>query len=133
MFGAFQIFVGREEKALEVPHKNIIERKQRVKEQRIDVLEPLQRAAGFVGRKTKDAASRKRVVFTVEIDAGVVAPMMEDAPHVRVDAANIENIVQDFVYRPHRRDGIVVAVVRDVQQKECLGEATQKVEGDKLP
>ena len=27
----------------------------------------------------------------------------------------------------------MVAVVRDVQQQECLGEAIQKVEGDKLP
>ena len=97
------------------------------------MLEPLQARAGFVGRKPKDAASRKRVVFTVEIDAGVVAAMMEDTPHVRVDSTNIENIVQDFVYRRHRRDGVVVAVVRDVQQKECLGEAIQKVEGDKLP
>jgi hypothetical protein len=47
-----------------------------------------------MGRKPKDAASRKRVVFAVEIDAGVVAPMMQDAPHVRVDSANIEDIVQ---------------------------------------
>ncbi len=69
-------------KALKVPQEHIIERKQRVKEQCIDVLEPLQARAGFVGRKPKDAASRKRVVFTVEIDAGVVASMMEDPPHV---------------------------------------------------
>ena len=133
MFRAFQIIVGREEKAREVPHKHIVERKHRVKKQSIDMLEPLHAQAGFVGRKAKDAASRKRVVFTVEIDAGVVAPMMKDTPHVRVDSANIENIVQGFVYGPHRRDGVVVAVVRDVQQKECLGEAVQKIEGDKLP
>jgi hypothetical protein len=86
-----------------------------------------------VGCKPEDAASRKCVIFTVEIDARVVAPMMEDPPHVGVDAANIENIVQDFVYRPHRRDGVVVAVMRDVQQKECLRETIQKVESDKLP
>ena len=97
------------------------------------MLESLQARAGLVGRKPKDAASGERVVFTVEINAGVVAAMMENSPHVRVDSANVENIVQDFVYRPYRRDGIVVAVVRDVQQKECLGEAIQKVNGDKLP
>jgi hypothetical protein len=59
--------------------------------------------------------------------------MMEDTPHVRVDPTNIENVVQNFVYRPRRRDGVVVTVVRDVQQKECLGEAVQKVDDDKLP
>src|ERR1700683_58810 len=133
MFGAFQISVSRKEEAFEIPHENIVERKESVDEQRIDMLEPMPRCARFVRRKAEDAASRKRVVFTVKIDAGVVAPMMENPPHVRVDSTNIENIVQDFVYRPHRRDGIVVAVVRDVQHQECLGEATQKVEGDKLP
>ena len=133
MLGALQIVVGREEKALKVPHENIVEREHRVKEQRIDVLEPVPARAGFMGRKPKDAASRKRVVFAVEIDAGVVAAMMEDAPHVRVDSANIEDIVQGLVYGRHRRDGVVVAVVGDVQQKECLGEAAQKIEGNKLP
>jgi len=63
----------------------------------------------------------------------VVASMMEDTPHVRVDSANIEDIVQGLVYGRHRRDGVVVAVVGDVQQKERLGEAAQKVEGNKLP
>ncbi len=82
MLRLFQIVVGGKEKALKVPHEHIIERKHRVKEQRIDVLEPLQRRPGFVRRKPKDAASRKRVVFPVEIDAGVVASMMEDPPHV---------------------------------------------------
>src|SRR5208283_5704374 len=122
MHRAFQISVGREEKGLEVPYENIIERKQRVEEERIDVLEPLQRRAGLVGRKPKEAAPRKRVVFSVEIDAGVVASVMEDTPHVRVDSTNVENIVQGLVYGRHRRDGVVVAVVRDVQQKKRLGE-----------
>jgi hypothetical protein len=123
MPGAFQIFVGREEKALKVSYENIVEREHGVKEQRVDVLEPVQARAGFMGRKPKDAASRKRVVFSVEIDAGVVTPMMEDTPHVGVDSANIENIIQEFVYGRHRRDSVVVAVVGDVQQKKCLGEA----------
>src|SRR5580704_17348601 len=130
---AFQIVVGWEEKALKVPYENIIEREHRVKEQRIEVLEPVPPRTGFVGRKPKDSASCKRVVFAVEIDAGVVASMMEDTPHVRVNSANIEGIVQGFVYGRHRRDGVVVAVVGDVQQKECLGETAQKVEGNKLP
>jgi hypothetical protein len=69
----------------------------------------------------------------VDIDAGVVASMMEDAPHVGVDSANIENIVQGFVYSRHRRDGVMVAVVRDIQQKECLGNGIQKIEADKPP
>ncbi len=102
MFGAFQIFVGREEKALEVPDEHIVEREHRVKEQRIDVLEPVPARAGFIGRKPKDAASRKRVIFAVEIDAGVMASMMEDTPHVRADSANIEDIVQGFVYATAR-------------------------------
>src|SRR5260370_6249411 len=133
MPGPAQIVVGRKEKALKVPYENIIKREQRVQEQHVDVLEPLQRLARFMGRKTKDAASRQRVVFAVDIDAGVVASLMEDTPHVRVDSANIKDIVQGFVYGRHRRDGVVVAVVSDVQQKECLGEAAQKVEGNKLP
>ena|SRR5208283_1746395 len=97
------------------------------------MLEPLPRRTRFVRRKPEDAASRKRVILTVEIDAGVVAPVMEDTPHVGVDSTNIENIVQDFVYRPHGRDGIVVAVVRDVQHKKCLSQSTQEVNGDKFP
>jgi hypothetical protein len=86
-----------------------------------------------MGRKPKNAASGKCVVLAVEIDAGVVAPMMEDTPHVRIDSANIECIVQEFVYGRHRRDGVVVAVVGDVQQEKCLGEPAQKIEGNKPP
>src|SRR5580700_2260342 len=123
MLRAFQIFVGREEKARKVPEKDIIKGEQRVKEQGVDVLESLQARAGLVGRKAKNLASRQRVVFTLEVDAGVVAPMVEDTPHVRADSTNIERIVQDFVDRSHRRDRIVIAVVRDIQQKECLGES----------
>ena len=86
-----------------------------------------------MGREAKDAASCKRVIFAVKIDAGVVAAMMEDTPHVRADSAEIEDIVQRLVYERPGRDGVVVAVVGDVQQKECLREAAQKVEGNKLP
>jgi hypothetical protein len=82
MPGPAQIVVGRKEKALKVPYENIIKGEQRVQEQRVDVLEPLQRLARFMGRKPKEAASRQRVVFAVDIDAGVVASMMEDTPHV---------------------------------------------------
>lgn len=130
---AFQIVVGREEKALKVPDENIVQREHRVKEQRIDVLEPMQGRARFMRRKSKDAPPRKRVVFAVDVDAGVVASVMEDAPHVRVDSANIEDIVQDLVYRWHRRDGVVVAVMGNVQQEECLGETAQNVERNELP
>src|SRR5208337_4706032 len=98
MLDALQIIMGREEKGFKVPEKNIVEREQRVKEQRIDVLEAMQARAGFMGGKAKDAASRKCIVFALEIDAGVVAAMMENAPHVRADAANIENIVQKLIY-----------------------------------
>src|SRR5271155_237904 len=122
MLGASQIFVVREEKALEVPEKHVIEREQRVNEQRIDVLEPVPWQPGFIGRKAKDAASRKRVIFAVEIDAGVMAPMMEDAPHVRTNSAQVEDIVQGFVYERPGRYGVVIAVMGDVQQKECLRE-----------
>jgi hypothetical protein len=59
--------------------------------------------------------------------------MMEDSPHVRVDSAKIEDVVQGFVYRGHGRDGVVVAIVGDVQQKERLRQSTQKIEPDKRP
>src|SRR5277367_1425312 len=111
----FQIVMGREEKALKIPNENVVEREQRVQEKRIDVLESLYRGARFVGRKSKDAAARQRVVFGVDINAGMVASMVKDTPHVRVDSAKIEHIVQSLIYRRHRRDGVVVAVMRDVQ------------------
>src|SRR5580658_1552593 len=123
MFGSPQIFVGREEKALEVPEEHIIDRKQRINEQRVDVLEAVPWRAGFVGRKTKDAAAGKRVIFAVKVDAGVMAPVMEDTPHVRVDSAQIEDIVQGFVDARPGRDGVVIAVMGNVQQKESLREA----------
>src|SRR5258708_26242035 len=97
MIGAFQIMVGREEKALEVPEEHIVEREHGIKEQRIDVLEPVPWGAGFMGGKAKDTASRKRIIFAVEIDARVMAPMMEDTPHVRADSAQIEDIVQSLI------------------------------------
>ena len=78
------------------------------------MLEPLQGQSGFVRRKSKDASPGKRVVLTVKIDAGVVTAVMEDSPHVRTDPSHIENIVQSFVDRSHRRNGVVVAIVRDV-------------------
>jgi hypothetical protein len=59
----------------------------------------------------------------VEIDAGVMAPMMEDPPHVRADSAQIEDVVQDFVDARPGRYGVVIAVMGYVQQKECLREA----------
>ena len=82
MLGAFQIVVRREEKALEVSYENIIERKQRVDQERINVLEALPATAGFVRRKSKNAAPRKCVVLGVKVDAGVVPAMMQDTPHV---------------------------------------------------
>ena len=127
MLRLFQIVMGGEEEALKVPHEDIVERKHRVKQKGVDVLEPLQRRSGFVRRKSKDAASGKRVVFAVEIDAGVVAPMMEDPPHVGANSTDVENIVQGFVDRPHRGDGVVVAVVGDIQQKEGLCDGIDKV------
>src|SRR5580658_980515 len=59
--------------------------------------------------------------------------MMEDPPHVGADSTNIENIIQSFIYRPRRGNGVVVAVVSNVEQKEGLRDRIQKVEGDELP
>lgn len=101
MLRLFQIVVGREEKALKVPHEHIVERKYRIEQQCIEVLEPLEGRPAFVRRKAKDATSGKRIIFAVEIDAGVVASMMKDPPHIGADSTNIENIVQGFVHRPH--------------------------------
>src|ERR1700746_2313062 len=123
MIGAFEIIVGREEKTLEVPEEYIVEREHCIKEQRIDVLETVPWRTGFIRCKAKDAASRKRIIFAVQIDAGVMAAMMEDTPHVRADSAQVEDIVQAFIDARPRRDGVVIAVMGDVQQKECLREA----------
>src|SRR6267154_698487 len=98
MPGALQIFVGREKEALKVSNENIVEREHGIKEQRVDVLEPVMAHAGFIRREPKDAASGKRVVFAMEIDARMVPAMMENPPHVGADSADIENVVQGFVY-----------------------------------
>src|SRR5271170_1357386 len=123
MFRTSQIFMARKEKALEVPKEYIIEREHRVNEEHVDVLEPVPWRSGFIRGKAKDATSRKRVVFTVKIDAGVVTPMMEDSPHVRTHSAQIKDVVQGFVDVRSRRDGVVIAIVGNVQQEECLREA----------
>src|SRR5215469_11049134 len=88
--GAPQVFVGGKEEALKVTEEHIVDRKQRVNEQSIDMLKPVPWRPGFIGRKAKDAAPRKRIIFAVEIDAGVMAAMVEDSPHVRVDTAKVE-------------------------------------------
>src|SRR5882672_7959731 len=93
MPGTFQVIVGGEEEALEVPDEDIVEGEHGVEEQSVPVLEAVVRRPGLVGREAKYAAPGERVVFAVEIDAGVVPAMMENPPHVRTDAANIENIV----------------------------------------
>src|SRR5271168_1530032 len=123
MIGAFQIIVGREEKTLEVPEEHIVKGEHCIKEQRVDVLETVPWRPGFIWCKAKDAASRKRIIFAVEIDAGVMSAMVEDTPHVRTDSAQIEDIVQGLVNARPGRDGVVIAVVGDVQQEECLREA----------
>lgn len=53
------------EKALKVPEEHIVEREQRIKEQRIDVLEAMEERAGFMGCKPEDAAASQCVVFAV--------------------------------------------------------------------
>jgi hypothetical protein len=65
MPGTLQVVVGWKKKGFKVPYENVVEREHRVKEQRIDVLEPVLARAGFVGCKPKDAASGKRIVFAV--------------------------------------------------------------------
>src|SRR5271156_4296379 len=72
MFGTFQIIVGWEEKTREVPDQHIVEGEQRVNEKSIEVLEPVPWRSRFIGRKAKDAAPGQRIVFAVEIDAGMI-------------------------------------------------------------
>src|ERR1700749_278876 len=84
-------------------------------------------------REPEDSAPRKSVVFTVEIDAGVVASMVEDAPHVGTDSAEVEDVVQRLVDEWPGGDGVVVADVGNVQQKKGLGKAPQQIEGNKFP
>src|SRR5579863_2147784 len=57
MFSPSQIFMGRKEKALEVPEEHIIEREHRVNEQRVDMLKAVPWRPGFIGGKAKNAAS----------------------------------------------------------------------------
>jgi len=121
MTGAFQIAMGGEEKALKVSYEDVVEREHGVKEERVDVLEAVQRCAGLMRRKAEDATSCESVVLAMEIDAGVVASMMENSPHVGVDSAEIEGVIEEFVYGRRGGDGVVVAVVGDIEQEECLG------------
>jgi hypothetical protein len=61
------------------------------------VLEPVHRYAGIVRGKAEEAAAFDGIVLAMEVDAGVVSAMVEDAPHVRADAAQVEDVVQGFV------------------------------------
>ena len=97
MPGALDVVVCREEEALEVPDENVLEREQGVQKERIDVLKPVHRRAGIMRGKAEEAAAFNGIIFAVEIDAGVVPAMVEDAPHVRADAAQVEDVVQRFV------------------------------------
>ena len=62
---ALQVFVHREEKALKVSDKHIVERKQRVNYQCVNMLESVPWRSGFMGCKAEDAASRNCVIFTL--------------------------------------------------------------------
>jgi hypothetical protein len=62
----------------------------------------------------EDASPGKCIVFAVEIDAGVVASMVEDTPHIRTDSAEIEDVVQSLVDQRPGGDGVMVAVVCDI-------------------
>jgi hypothetical protein len=123
MAGAGEVVVLGEEEGFEVANEDVIEREHGVEEQAVDVLEAMPGGAGLVGGEAEDAATGEGVVFSMEVDAGVVPAMVEDAPHVRVDAAEVEGIVEGLVDDGRGRDGVVVAVVCDIQQQKCLGEA----------
>src|ERR1700761_505796 len=97
------------------------------------MLEPVPGRTGLVGRKAKEAAPGKSIIFAMEIDAGVMAPVMENTPHVRADSTQIEHIIQGFVDERPGRDRVVIAVMGYVQQKKSLCEAAQKIDRDKLP
>src|ERR1700743_976007 len=61
MPGALQVIVGGQKKMLEVSNEYIIKREHRVNQQRIDVLEAVERGSRFMRRKAKNAASGRRV------------------------------------------------------------------------
>ena len=133
MAGAPEVIVLGKEEALEIAHEDVIEREHRVEEQAVDVLEAVPPGAGLVGGEAEDAAAGEGVVFAVEVDAGVVAAVVQDAPHVGVDAAEVEGIVEGLVDQRRGGDCVVIAVVGDIQQEKCLGEASQEVERDERP
>lgn len=98
MPGAPQVLVSGEKKALKVAEEHVVEGKHGVDKKSVDVLKAVPWRPRFMGRKPEDAAAGKRIVFAVEIYTGVVTAMMEDSPHVRVDAAKIEDIVERLVH-----------------------------------
>ncbi len=69
----------------------------------------------------------------MHIDAGMVPAMVQDAPHIRTDPANVEDIVERFVNGGRGRDSVVIAIVCDVQEEESLGEAAENIEAEKKP
>ena len=73
--------------------------------------------------KTKQAAPLNRIILAMQIDAGMVPPVMQNTPHVRADPAEIEDIIQALVDRRARGDCVMVAVMGDIQQKKRLREA----------
>src|SRR5579871_555372 len=69
----------------------------------------------------------------MQVDAGMMAAMMQNPPHIGTDSAEVEDVVQPFVNPTLGRNSVVVTVVRDIQQKEGLRDGVQEIEGDKLP
>ena len=78
------------------------------------MLEALHRPVRFVGCEAQETAAGKGVIFTMNVYTGMVSAVVQDAPHIRADPAEIEDIVKGLVHRGRGRDRIVVTVMGDI-------------------
>lgn len=128
-----QIVVGWKEETLEIAHKNVVQREEGVEHEGINVLEAVDGLVLLVWCEAQKAAAGKSVIFAVDVDTGVMPAVVQDAPHVGTDAADIEDVIESLVYRFAGGNRAVVGVVGDVKQKEGLGQAAQHVKAGEEP
>jgi hypothetical protein len=69
----------------------------------------------------------------MEIDAGVVAAMMEDAPHVGVDSAEIEDVVQALLTDGRDEMALWLLSWAMFSKRNVWARPPKSIEGNKVP
>jgi hypothetical protein len=132
-FGIVDVLVVLEEKVLEVLDENKVQGCHRIHEKDINMLKPVHLFQGGIRRKTENAMGINPFIFPMHIHDGVVANVVHDPPHIRTDAAGIQDVAQDFVYQTAFGNGIVVGIVCDVHKHVNLCQPLEDIHQKELP